>query len=94
MPHPDQVTVIDYDLVLASGRDITFSVWPHKGDIEDLSDPTMLRLTLRSGHVVSIRLDCLAVVSRHEHLVTLPAKKFEPSTAATPLVYPPTDVRH
>jgi hypothetical protein len=71
-PEPKTVTVIDFDITLACGKDIQFTLRPDLGDTESATKYALLLFFSRTQHHVKVNLDHLAVLSRRERQMALP----------------------
>lgn len=72
-PEPQTETVIDYDITLACGRDIQFTVRPAQGDTEIANHSALTLFFARTKHHVKINAAQMAVTSRREReMVILP----------------------
>lgn len=85
VPTPRTITFIDYDITLASGKEFQFALRLDAGDTEEIGNKGDIALYLaRTGHHVNIAGNHVAVLSRRERIVTLPAEDFKPKSADAP----------
>ena len=81
-PEPIVVTAIDYEVTLACGKELQFTLRPDLGDVEESAESSTgpcLRLTLAlSKHLVIIKDSQVAIISRREREMKLMPAKIEP----------------